>query len=544
MHIRKIELEGFHNHKKTTLELPEKGLVVVTGDNGSGKSSLVEAVSWAIWGKTLRGTQPGGEEKTPCRAALATDDFLVNRSRKNGKSSLKWRPSDAEKTDWSTTTEAKNALVSLTGDHSLWTKARVFSSHDAAHFTLATDKERKQLLEDVLGLDKFDPALQSCRVDLNALRAVQLKLERELDILSERHVGAIKRLGDAKLSLGDATEGDSYEKLEEKCSAFAKMLEEVTEEYTTARAVISGLERTLQERESDIQVNQSRLSVLSMDSCPMCFQKVESNHKESIEGEFLKTTETKMGNVVALEAKRVELLRDMVGLEEEYHDTRDSYSKLSAELAVEKRQVGKLRHLERAKESAEQTISDCEDEIESTQAELGQLLHEKSILENCERILGMKGIRAQTISRALSGLEAAANGWLSVLGGGLGVTLSDHTVTGAGKTVSTLSLGIANAGGGNGYKGASGGERRRVDVAMMLGLSAVADASLNRGGGTLFFDEVFDALDDDGVTGVVDVLNQLATDRAVVLVTHSDLLVSALKRTAALNVRLSDGELS
>ena len=56
MIVHTIELENFMSHDKTSVELPETGVVVIQGANGSGKSTLVEAVSVAHWGRTLRGT--------------------------------------------------------------------------------------------------------------------------------------------------------------------------------------------------------------------------------------------------------------------------------------------------------------------------------------------------------------------------------------------------------------------------------------------------------------------------------------------------------
>ena len=58
MNVHEIRLTGFMSHDDTAVALPDRGLVVLTGDNGAGKSSLIEAVAVALWGKTLRGTDP------------------------------------------------------------------------------------------------------------------------------------------------------------------------------------------------------------------------------------------------------------------------------------------------------------------------------------------------------------------------------------------------------------------------------------------------------------------------------------------------------
>ena len=55
MHIQKVYLENFGPHAALFVDLPKNGLFLVTGHNGSGKSTVIEAVNWVIWGQTLRG---------------------------------------------------------------------------------------------------------------------------------------------------------------------------------------------------------------------------------------------------------------------------------------------------------------------------------------------------------------------------------------------------------------------------------------------------------------------------------------------------------
>lgn len=55
MIIKQITMADFMAHDDTTVDLPEKGIVLVTGPNGSGKSTIIEACSHALFGKSVRG---------------------------------------------------------------------------------------------------------------------------------------------------------------------------------------------------------------------------------------------------------------------------------------------------------------------------------------------------------------------------------------------------------------------------------------------------------------------------------------------------------
>jgi recombinational DNA repair ATPase RecF len=57
--VRKIHSRNFQvGGGSVDLEFPDRGLVLVTGPNGHGKSSLIESVAFGCWGETLRGRSP------------------------------------------------------------------------------------------------------------------------------------------------------------------------------------------------------------------------------------------------------------------------------------------------------------------------------------------------------------------------------------------------------------------------------------------------------------------------------------------------------
>ena len=58
MRVLTVEAANFMRWDRTQIDLPDAGVVVVTGRNGHGKSTLIEAVAHAVWGRSVRGT-PG-----------------------------------------------------------------------------------------------------------------------------------------------------------------------------------------------------------------------------------------------------------------------------------------------------------------------------------------------------------------------------------------------------------------------------------------------------------------------------------------------------
>ena len=53
VHIQKLKLTGFRNYAKLSLDLDQRHVVLV-GDNGAGKTNLMEAVSLLTPGRGMR----------------------------------------------------------------------------------------------------------------------------------------------------------------------------------------------------------------------------------------------------------------------------------------------------------------------------------------------------------------------------------------------------------------------------------------------------------------------------------------------------------
>jgi DNA repair exonuclease SbcCD ATPase subunit len=178
---------------------------------------------------------------------------------------------------------------------------------------------------------------------------------------------------------------------------------------------------------------------------------------------------------------------------------------------------------------ATERLVQIEDQHDDAMNDVEEARVEVAELEACEVALGLKGIRAQVLGHALSGIEAVANLWLDrICGAGLSLKLLPYSEKKTGGVTDSISLQITGAGAGE-YLGASGGERRRLDVALLLALAEISRAAAGREPGTLFCDEVFDALDADGQADVAEVLRELAADRAIIVITHSPDLARMLR---------------
>ena len=181
MNVRKITYSNFVLPAEGTLTLPAAGFVSVTGANGSGKSSaMLETVAEACWGRSLRGASawlPG----LLGIVEVQTDRVRVKRGcSPKGMKKMEWNRQGEPVVRFDTTTKASDALAREVGSFEVWRRTHVFSSGDADNFSLASDPERKELLESLLGLECFDRALAACKADLKQAETVLGQAEQML----------------------------------------------------------------------------------------------------------------------------------------------------------------------------------------------------------------------------------------------------------------------------------------------------------------------------------------------------------------------------
>ncbi|NQT17999.1 MAG: SMC family ATPase, partial [Planctomycetes bacterium] len=141
----------------------------LTGENGAGKSSLLDAVTWALWGKarTRRDDdlihQKEEEMQVQFDFSLAKNLYRVIRkrtSRGRGRSMLDLQMQDGDsfrslaEPAIRGTQEKINRLLRL--DYRTFINSAFLLQGRADEFTVQTPGERKAILADILGLDVWD----------------------------------------------------------------------------------------------------------------------------------------------------------------------------------------------------------------------------------------------------------------------------------------------------------------------------------------------------------------------------------------------------
>jgi DNA repair exonuclease SbcCD ATPase subunit len=175
-------------------------------------------------------------------------------------------------------------------------------------------------------------------------------------------------------------------------------------------------------------------------------------------------------------------------------------------------------------------LEECVGDKEGLEGEVIKLEKEVNLLLEVESVLGTEGFRANILGKALNGIEAMANNWLAkVSKPGVYIKLNPYSELKKGGVRDRIQMVVHGVGGGYGYNATSDGERRRIDIALLLALSDFAASTQGVIPGTLFIDEALDGLDDSGYVAVADVLHEVSQQRCIVVISHDENLAQTMR---------------
>ena len=532
-------MRGFMRYsERAEVVFPDRGIVLVTGANGEGKSSLIEGASVALFGKTVRGTSPW-QANCAGEVSLQTEKFSVRRTHSaGGKNQTFFSVAGTADAEYENVSKANEAITAVVGDFDVWRRACVFSSHDAAHFTLATDAERKRLLEAAIGLTVFDDALTACRKDLTEASSRQSIAASKVAQLGERLAGARTRLDDAMKVLKSTPQLVDIPTLETRRAKAVKLRAELDHDIRKAMEPIAAASREAVGIETHIGMAKQSIRSAQAGTCPTCGAKIAAKD------DLIQSLTSKVEDFTAKLADAQARARNQGEIPQLEADRNDLDQKLS-EINI---QLLGASETSRRREQAESVVAATKKAVEESSAGLDNIIAEEKVaaarvllLDTVSSVLGTRGVRAQVLSRSLASMEAVANLWLAkVAGDGLRLRMRSFTEKKTGGVSDAISLDVEGAGGGLGYRASSGGERRRLDIAITLALSEVAAASRGEAPGIIFLDELLDCLDADGTAAALSAVRALGETRCVVLITHSEEVLAQL--TPTLRLRVADGK--
>ncbi len=239
--IKEIELRNWKTHSDTKLTF-QKGVNVLIGIMGAGKSSVMEGISFGLFGtfpalkqrriklEDLIKSRPAKEKEAEVRLtfAVGNDTYTVTRTLSTaGSTTAKLEKNGAY-------LQAQPARVSeeieslLKVDYDTFARA-VYSEQNGLEYFLSIPKgDRKKQIDNMLGLDQFATAEENSTSLINSIRSV---ISGEETALGSMDVGSMRK---------------QLEKLSSEKDKLTKELGELKSKESSERAATKAIEQKIE----------------------------------------------------------------------------------------------------------------------------------------------------------------------------------------------------------------------------------------------------------------------------------------------------------
>ena len=217
----RLELHNFLAYKDPDpLNLEGVHIACISGENGAGKSSLLDAITWALWGKA-RSSSPDDlihqgerEMRVSFTFELAGQRYRVIRQRraegKVGTSLLELQALEASSGDWRSLSEhtlrqTQDRLTSLLHlDYDTFVNSAYLAQGRADEFTAKPPVQRIQILATILGLDRWQVFEERAKDRLRSTKEATARIDARLEEIRREVERRAEFLGELSAAQGEA----------------------------------------------------------------------------------------------------------------------------------------------------------------------------------------------------------------------------------------------------------------------------------------------------------------------------------------------------
>jgi exonuclease SbcC len=527
------------------LDLTVSHQIAVTGAVGSGKSSLLDAITWALYGKGRASAdqmirQGQGEASVYVDAIVRGEIVQVRRTRKRDRAtSLTFHVGGVNRTQH-TLAETEDEIERVIGmAYEALMAGPIMVQGKSDELMRVGPSDRRDLLNRLFGLEEYERYHDEAKRRLSTARTEAAQKEAilgELDaLITNKENLSFQRLQIQttvqRLTRHEQAAEDHVVALREEATS----LVERERQLHSSIDLVSALEREIEatdETRAERQKASSRLlqqaTVIERvpcggegiyAACPLL--QIAFTARDEIGNITLDDLDQKL---LTLAPKLREARKDVMrlsddamridGVKTQLSDADAAWAKTRSDLEAARDDLIRVEsELGRINEASARraTVAREYDEIQSR---IG-------VLEVLAAEFHRNGIPSAILERGLPMIEEESNQVLARMPGGLQIRLATQRETKAKGVKEVLDVVVVRAGAERDYALLSGGQRFRVDFALRLGIAAVLSQRSGSPVDTLWLDEGWGTQDPEGREAMLEAL-ALVADRfgLVVVISH------------------------
>lgn len=527
----------------TEIQMDRSPSTIITGENGAGKSTILDALCFVLFNKPFRNINKNQllnsiNEKglmTEIEFTIGNVEYMVRRGIKpavfeifkNG--NLIDQPGSIR--DYQT--QFEDTILKL--NYKSFTQIVVLGNASFTPFMQLSTKDRREVIEDLLDIQIFSHMNTLLKDRLAKNKSEKQEVEYQIELLGEKisvqkeyleklnadivkqKQEVIDEIKEWSLQyLSTETQQQEHHEAIEELSATIADSEKVHAKSAKVSELMMKLHDKIAKAEKRIRFYEKN------DNCPTCEQVIDAVAKEShiertqqIESETREAIQKLEDQQTALNDELARITNTQSKITEHQAYWRDCRSSMETYQSNIERLTSKLESLSKGHEKTEDSpsakILELEAQLESYETRKESLSKDSEVLKIATEMLKDGGIKKKIIRQYVPIINKLVNKYLASLDFFVNFELDEEF----NEVIKSRYRDEFS------YASFSEGEKMRIDLALLFTWRAVAKLKNSTNTNLLILDEVFDAsLDTSGCDEFLKLLQEIGGDTNVFVISH------------------------
>ena len=526
----------------TEIKLNRSPSTLIVGENGGGKSTLLDALCFGLFGKPFRSINKpqllNSINKKNLLVEIEFDiggkDYKIVRGIKPNifeiQSGGEVINQDAAARDYQKYLE--ESVLKL--NYKSFTQIVILGSASFTPFMQLKSAERRKLVEDLLDISIFSTMKDILRKKVSAHKIELKETNHEVELIEERVSGlneqlqALRETRELKIKKYEGTVQETQDNIDTLLEKVGVKEEDVVNKLETISDRDPQGDRLKQAEAVEQQLITARKKALkeiefyeNHDDCPTCKQGLDHEHKtKHIEEKKLKSDEIKEALLqldTTLENTR-NRLAEITEVQREIESIQKQKGLLQTEILSNQKFITKIqKEIEELKieqnvsSNVHERIEESEDTLEILHQKHKTLVDQGHYFDIASTLLRDQGVKEKIIKQYVPVMNKMINKYLAQLEFYVGFELNESFE----ETIKSRFRDVFS------YSSFSEGEKLRIDLALLFTWRAVAKLRNSVSTNLLIMDEIMDSsLDTSGTEEFLKIIQDLTADSNIFIISH------------------------